>query len=66
MSRDSFMLDGRAYSWKQLCALRKRQLEERRKSDGTQAALFELREDCRPKAARTAAAATASRVSSIA
>ena len=48
------MLDGRAYSWRQLCELRRQQLEAQRKARGTQPALFELREDHRPASQRTA------------
>jgi hypothetical protein len=55
MSTDVFMVDGRAYSWRQLCELRRQQLEARRKAQGTQAALFELREDHRPASEKTAA-----------
>ena len=55
MSADRFMLDGRAYSWRKLCELRREQLEARRKAEGFQPVLFELREDCRPAAERTAA-----------
>jgi hypothetical protein len=55
MSTDVFILDGRAYSWRKLCELRREQLEAARKARGTQQALFELREDCRPLAERTAA-----------
>ena len=54
MSTDVFMLDGRAYSWRKLCELRREQLEAARKARGTQAALFELREDRRPPNQRTA------------
>lgn len=54
MSTDVFMLGGRAYSWRQLCELRRQQLEVARKARGTQSALFELREDHRPANQRTA------------
>jgi hypothetical protein len=54
MNTDVFMIDGRAYSWRKLCELRRQQLEAIRKARGTQAALFELREDCRPESQRTA------------
>lgn len=55
MSGDVLLVDGRAYSWKRLCELRRAQLEARRKAEGAQPALFELRQDCRPAAERTAA-----------
>lgn len=55
MSSDRFMLDGRAYSWRKLCQLRREQLEAIRKARGRQNALFELKEDCRPASQQTAA-----------
>jgi hypothetical protein len=55
MNADVFMIDGRAYSWRQLCELRRQQLEARRKAEGAQRALFDLREDHRPPSQRTAA-----------
>jgi len=54
MSRDVFLIDGRAYSWRRLCELRRAQLQAIRKAEGSQPALFELREDCRPPIERTA------------
>jgi hypothetical protein len=54
MNADVFMLEGRAYSWRGLCELRRQQLEAIRKARGTQPALFELREDHRPANERTA------------
>jgi hypothetical protein len=51
---DLFMLEGRAYSWRQLRELRRAQLEALRKARGAQPALFELHEDCRPRSQRTA------------
>lgn len=54
MSADAFMLEGRAYSWKQLCELRRAQLDAARKARGIQPALFALRDDCRPESQRTA------------
>jgi hypothetical protein len=54
MSLDAFILEGRAYSWKRLCELRREQLEAIRKARGTQPALFELRDDCRPASQRCA------------
>jgi hypothetical protein len=55
MSADLFTLDGRAYSWRQLCELRRQQLEARRASQPRQLALFELRDDSRPASQRSAA-----------
>lgn len=52
---DTIVIKGRAYSWRVLVAHRKAQLEAWRKAQGQQPALFALREDCRPKAERTAA-----------
>ena len=54
MSLDAFIIEGRAYSWKRLCELRREQLETIRKARGTQPALFELRDDCRPESQRSA------------
>jgi len=47
--------DGRAYSWQRLVELRRRQLEAWKAARGAQPALFELKDDCRPAAERTAA-----------
>lgn len=55
MNTDVFLIDGRAYSWRQLCELRRQQLEARRKASGAQQALFELHEDRRPPSQRSAA-----------
>jgi hypothetical protein len=55
MSSDFLLVDGRALSWKHLCALRRAQLEAERAARLTQPALFELKEDHRPLAERTAA-----------
>jgi hypothetical protein len=49
------MLNGHAYSWRELCELRRRQLEARKVNQPCQLALFDLKEDCRPEAERTAA-----------
>jgi hypothetical protein len=54
--QDIFILDGRAYSWQQLCTLRRQQLEARRAANGSQLALFEMKQDCRPASECTAAA----------
>jgi hypothetical protein len=52
---DTVILDGHAYSWQQLCELRRAQLEAWKAAQPKQPTLFELREDCRPAAERTAA-----------
>jgi len=52
---DIIMIDGRAYSWRQLCECRRKQLEEWKARRPQQPALFELKEDCRPRTERSAA-----------
>ena len=52
---DILYVDGRAFSWRRLCELRRQQLEAWAKTEAPQPALFELRTDCRPRAERTAA-----------
>jgi hypothetical protein len=52
---DTLIVDGHGFSWQRLCELRRQQLEDWKKSEGRQPALFELRTDCRPRAERTAA-----------
>ena len=52
---DVLIVDGHAFSWHRLCDLRRQQMEAWKKAEGKQPALFELRIDCRPQAARTAA-----------
>ena len=52
--RDRFVLDGRAYSWRALCELRRQQLQALRNARGMQSALFELHDDRRPKSQRSA------------
>ncbi|MDP2619155.1 MAG: hypothetical protein Q8P46_03095 [Hyphomicrobiales bacterium] len=51
---DILIVDGHAFSWKRLCELRKAQLEEWRAAQLRQLALFELKEDSRPKIERAA------------
>jgi len=51
---DTIVIEGRAYSWRALVALRKAQLEAWRKAQGEQPVLFELIEDSRPKPECTA------------
>jgi hypothetical protein len=55
MSTDAFMLNGHAYNWRELCELRRQQLEARKANHPRQLALFELKEDWRPEAERTPA-----------
>jgi hypothetical protein len=51
---DTVFVGGHAFSWHELCELRRQQLEERKAAQPRQLALFELRDDCRPLAERTA------------
>lgn len=55
MSADTLIVDGRAYSWRRLCELRRAQLEAQNRARLRQLALFELHDDCRPVTQRTAA-----------
>jgi hypothetical protein len=52
---DTIVIDGRAYSWKRLLELRRDQLEAWKAAQPRQPALFELKDDSRPEAERTAA-----------
>jgi hypothetical protein len=52
---DTIVIDGHGYSWQQLCELRRQQLEAWRAAQPRQLALFNLQDDCRPAAERTAA-----------
>ena len=51
---DTIVIDGRAYSWKRLLELRREQLEAWKAAQPRQPALFELKDDSRPAAERTA------------
>jgi hypothetical protein len=51
---DLLIVDGHAYSWLQLCELRRQQLEAWRAAQPRQLALFELKNDTRSVAGRTA------------
>ncbi len=51
---DTIIVDGRAYSWRRLCELRKAQLEAWRAAQARQPALFTLKDDSRPQCERTA------------
>jgi hypothetical protein len=55
MRPDTIIIEGRAHSWRSLLEIRRQQLEEWRKAQGSQPVLFDLREDCRPQIERTAA-----------
>jgi hypothetical protein len=55
MSSDILLVDGRAFSWKHLCTLRRAQMEAEWAARMTQPPMFELTEDHRPFAERTAA-----------
>ena len=52
---DILIVDGHAFSWQRLCELRRQQLEAWKAAQARQPALFELKDDCRPAAERTAA-----------
>lgn len=52
---DTIMIDGRAFSWRRLCRLRREQLEAYRKACPSQPLLFEVKDDARPKPERNAA-----------
>lgn len=52
---DTLMVDGHAFSWQRLLELRRQQLEAWHAEQCRQPALFELKDDCRPEAERTAA-----------
>jgi len=52
---DILIVDGHAFSWRRILELRRRQLEAWRTEQLRQLVLFELKEDRRPQAERTAA-----------
>lgn len=52
---DILIVDGHAFSWQRLLELRRQQLEAWQAEQCRQLALFETKDDCRPKAERTAA-----------
>ena len=49
------IVGGRAFRWQEICDLRRHQLEAWKAAQPRQLALFELKDDCRPVAERTAA-----------
>jgi len=56
MSRpDTIIIDGRAYRWRDIIELRRQQLEAWKAARPQQPALFALKDDSRPAAARSAA-----------
>jgi hypothetical protein len=55
VNADTLIVDGRAYSWRRLCELRRAQVQARDRERLRQLALFELHDDCRPATERTAA-----------
>ncbi len=52
---DTIMIEGRAYHWRAILELRRRQLEEWHAAQPQQPALFEFKDDRRPVPERTAA-----------
>jgi len=52
---DTIIIDERAYSWRAILELRRQQIEAWKAAQRKQPALFDLREDRRPEAERTAA-----------
>ena len=45
---DTIMIDGRTYSWRWLCEIRRRQLDAWKAARPQQPALFDLKDDSRP------------------
>jgi hypothetical protein len=52
---DIIIIGGRAYRGQEICQLRRQQLEPWNAAQPRQLALFDLKDDCRPAAERTAA-----------
>lgn len=52
---DTLIVDGHAFSWRRLRQLRRQQVEEWKRACPDQPALFDLRDDARPKPERSAA-----------
>ena len=52
---DTIMIDGRAYSWRRLCEIRRRQLDAWKAARPRQPVLFDLKDDSRPACERNAA-----------
>jgi hypothetical protein len=53
---DTLIVDGHVVSWQRLRELRRQQLEQWKAAQPSQPALFELKNDCRSAADRTASA----------
>jgi hypothetical protein len=51
----TILIGGHAYSWRQICELRRQQLKARKAAEARQLVLFDLKDDCRPATERTAA-----------
>jgi len=51
---DTIIIEGRAYSWRAILELRRRQIEAWKAARPQQPALFELKDDRRPETERTA------------
>ena len=51
---DTLVVDGHAFSWQRLRELRRLQLEAWQADQCRQLTLFDLKDDCRPEAERTA------------
>ena len=51
---DTIIIEGRAYSWRAILALRRAQIEAWMAAHSQQPALFDFKEDRRPSAERTA------------
>jgi hypothetical protein len=51
---ETLIVDGHGFNWQRLCELRRQQLEARRAVEARQLTLFEMHEDRRPDAERTA------------
>jgi hypothetical protein len=52
---DIIIVDGHAFSWQRILELRRQQLEAWQAEQCRQRTPFELKDDCRPEAERTAA-----------
>jgi len=52
---DTIIIDGRAFRWARIVEMRRQQIEAWRADQARQLALFEVKDDCRPSAERTAA-----------
>jgi uncharacterized heparinase superfamily protein len=48
MNADTLIVEGRAYSWRHLCELRRAQVEAQNRARARQLALFAMVEDHRP------------------